>query len=168
MRWLAKRVLRGQVLELEDGTAVFDPDGVSGPGYLLQTEDRQRLESHKAKVGWVVVAFFAILFGPPKGILDAWLTGLTGDTHSAMLLGVWLLLCALALFAWLAQIGKRRFLVGLQQRDPVVCEDDLKRLFAALESAGRFSPYLTFFAGPTIGLFLGMMMNLTLIWVSGQ
>ena len=165
MRWLAKRVLRREVLELEDGTAVYYPDRVAGPGYLLNGGQRRRLEGYVTPIAGVFIAFFAVFFGPPRNILEAWLVGFTGDTYYAMLLALGLTVCAMLFFLWLAQVGKRRFLGELDRRDPAIWEEDLKRLSTASEAAGGSGFLLFFIVVSASGWLLGHMMDGVLMLV---
>jgi hypothetical protein len=165
VRWFAKRWLRGELLELEDGTTLHYPNDFTGPGYVLRGDEPRVLEGHVALGAWVFIGIFAVFFGPPKTLLEIGLVEVTGNSLLAWLVLLGLMVGAIALSAWLLRVRKERFLQFRDTRDPALWDEDLKRLATALEETKPPS-FLRYFAAlVAMGWGLGLILDILLMLV---
>lgn len=155
MRWLAKRMLRGNLLALEDGSALYYHD-FPGPGYIVSFGRRRALEGYVALKAWLVVAAFAF----PIGFFKAWNDSPCCDIFDAMSLGggLWLIY-SLGLWLYFRR-RKRLFVSTLELRDPDRREEDLERLEDLSEA--RAPGFLTFTIYLGALIFFGAAIGITL------
>lgn len=168
MRWLARRILHCELLELEDGTALYYLNRCTGPGYVLDSAGRRILEGHIALAAWVLVGFWGTLLGPPNDFLEAWLAELTGNSFIAWLLDMGVLVCILGSTVWLVRTRKERFLQRYDTRNPTLWDHDLKRLAtnSVLRTPPGFLLYFTALVAMAWGL--GLVLDIALMMVTGN
>ncbi len=136
MRWLARRFLREDLLELESGVTLYYEQDFTGPGYILQDHDKRRLIGHYALLGWLIIAFLVV----PEDLLTSWLTGYAGTFFGVEYVVLGLLWALLLLGLYLVRRSLERFLDTLERRDPTQWDGDLKQLVAATETMKGIGP----------------------------
>lgn len=134
---LAKWWLRDEFIELRDGTALYYIHDFTGPGYVLQGDQRHRLEGLCAVLGWVFFIYLAV----PDGHITSWLITQTGEFFGAEYVIKVLLLVLLLLSLYALKVNFDRFLDTLDRRDPSHWDDDLKLRAKAAETTNGASPF---------------------------
>ena len=136
MRWLARRFLREDLLDLESGVTLYYEQNFTGPGYVLQEHDQRRLIGYYALLGWTIIAFFVV----PEALLTSWLIRFTGTFFGVEYVATGFLLVLLLLGMHLVRRSLERFLDTLDRRDPAQWDEDLKQMAAASKAEKGVGP----------------------------
>ena len=136
MRRLARWWLRDELLALPDGSSLFYVHDFTGPGYRLTGAQRRRLENHYMALGWAIFAYCAIPEAPLSFCFLRW----AGDFFGAAYVIEILLFLLLLLFMWAIKRRLDHFLDGLNTRDPICWDSDLKALKEAVEKSKGVNP----------------------------
>ncbi len=163
MRWLARRFLREDLLDLESGVTLYYEQDFTGPGYILQDHDERRLIGHYALLGWLIIAFFLV----PEDLLTSWLTGYAGTFFGDEYVAIGLLWVLLLLGIHFVVRSLERFLETLDRRDPSQWEEDLKQLAAASEAEKGFGPLGCIVAVISGGWVIGFLVEILLFLIFG-